>query len=256
MLANTLLMLGALFAVYGLSIMLVWSGTIFFLVWLVLAMITTGISIVMRRGLWQQLPSLLRKALGTVAVIGLFVVISLSSYVMYKSRTSTPNKAPNNLEWIIVLGAQVRGDGTPSKVLRYRLDSAITYLDAHPNCRAIVSGGQGFNEPTSEAGCMANYLLSHGITQERIVQETKSRNTVENILFSAQALREHGANPHHVPVGIVTNDFHMFRATGIAHKQGLKAAVGISAYSLPWYLPNNLLRECLGIAKDTIIGNM
>ncbi|ERI05106.1 hypothetical protein HMPREF9069_01028 [Atopobium sp. oral taxon 810 str. F0209] len=255
-LANILLIMGALLAAYGLSIMLVWSGTIFFLVWLALAMIATGIGIMMRRGLWQHLPSLLRKALGAATIIGLLVVISLSSYVMHKSRTSTPNKAPDNLEWIIVLGAQVRGDGSPSTVLRYRLDSAIAYLDTHPNCQAIVSGGQGLNEPTSEAECMANYLLSHGIAQERIVQEAKSRNTVENILFSAQVLKEHGANPHHVPIGIVTNDFHTFRATAIAHKQGLKAAVGISAYSLPWYLPNNLLRECLGIVKDTIAGNM
>ena len=50
------------------------------------------------------------------------------------------------LDYIIVLGAQVRKDG-PSPVLKYRLDKAVEYLNENPDTVCIVSGGQGSNEP-------------------------------------------------------------------------------------------------------------
>jgi uncharacterized SAM-binding protein YcdF (DUF218 family) len=238
------------------TIMLIWSGTTFFVVWYVLAALTGGVGLAMRLGKWQLLPFAARVTIGTMALVTTVSVIALSTYVMYESASSSSKKAPDNLEWIIVLGAQVRADGSASKVLSYRLDAALDYLEAHPTCNVIVSGGQGFNEPISEADCMETYLLDHGIAQERIVRETASKNTVENIVFSARILNERGVDARTVPLGIVTNDFHIFRATAIARKQGLGGAVGISAYSVPWYLPNNLLRECLGIAKDVVTGNM
>lgn len=256
MLANILLILSVFFACYGIAILLVWSGTSFFMVWFVLAALTAAAGIAARFGWWQALPPLLSKGIAALAFVACAFVIGLSVYIMHESRASAPRNAPDNLEWIVVLGAQVRADGSPSKVLRYRLDAALDYLDAHPRCRAIVSGGKGTNEPTSEAACMAAYLHDHGIADQRIVQEEASTNTRENLVLSAAKLQEHGADPHVVPVGIVTNDFHMFRARAIARKQGLAGAMGIAAYSVPWYLPNNLLRECFGVAKDMLVGNM
>ncbi len=61
---------------------------------------------------------------------------------------------PANLDAIIVLGAQVKADGSPSNVLRYRLETASDYLEANPQTVVVVSGGQGPNEPTTEAECM------------------------------------------------------------------------------------------------------
>lgn len=55
-----------------------------------------------------------------------------------------------NLDYMIVLGAQVHEDG-PSVVLKYRLDAAIDYLNENPDTNCIVSGGQGANEPFPEA---------------------------------------------------------------------------------------------------------
>ena len=57
-------------------------------------------------------------------------------------------------------------------------------------------------------------------------------------------------------MGIVTNDFHVYRAVHIARKAGLAHACGIAGYSTPLYLPNNLLRESLGLAKDFAVGNI
>lgn len=130
-----------------------------------------------------------------------------------------------DLDYVIVLGAQVRESG-PSKALRYRLDRTIDYLEENPDTICIVSGGQGHNEPFAEAQGMADYLQKHGIAENRIIQESKSESTMENIVNSKKLMRQENAS-----VGIVTNDFHMFRALQIAHANGLKQAQGIAASS-------------------------
>ena len=53
-------------------------------------------------------------------------------------------------------------------------------------------------------------------------------------------------------VGIVTNDFHVFRAVQIAKGQGLENICAIAAESKKFYLPNNMLREFLAVIKFVI----
>lgn len=86
-----------------------------------------------------------------------------------------------NLDYVVVLGAQVRKSG-PSKVLRYRLDTAINYLNENPGTICIVSGGKGPNEPVAEAQGMTNYLESYSIKKNRIIKEMKSKTTQEKHL--------------------------------------------------------------------------
>ena len=57
-------------------------------------------------------------------------------------------------------------------------------------------------------------------------------------------------------VGIVTNDFHVFRGVSIAQKQGYEDVYGVPAGSHRLYLPNNMLREFCGVCKDKLFGNM
>ena len=57
-------------------------------------------------------------------------------------------------------------------------------------------------------------------------------------------------------VGIVTNDFHVFRGVSIARKQGYEDVYGVPAGSHRLYLANNMLREFYGVCKDKLFGNM
>ena len=98
---------------------------------------------------------------------------------------------------------------------------------------------------------MARYLESCGIDAARIELEDASTNTVENLRNSRALLAGAGD-----AVGIVTNDFHVLRATRIAAKQGYANARGIAAPSGAWYVPNNVLREVMGVVKDFLFGNM
>ena len=66
-------------------------------------------------------------------------------------------KGIENLDYIVVLGCQVKGT-KPSKALKYRLDTAKEYMQANPETIAVLSGGQGKMEEISEAECMRRYL--------------------------------------------------------------------------------------------------
>lgn len=238
---------GAVCAAYGLTVMLAWSGTFFFAAWYAIGAALAAGGAAVRSGAWAALPAAARAAIAAAAAATLALSLGIGALVMGCAAT-----APSpGLDAIIVLGAQVRPDGTPSTVLRYRLDAAAAYLRENPGTRCIVSGGKGGNEPCSEAECMAAYLRESGIDDSRIVLEDRSRSTVENLRNSRELL---GAGTGRV--GIVTNDFHIFRACRIAARQGPSGACGISAPSDAWFLPNNLLREVACVAKDFLLGNI
>ena len=184
---------------------------------------------------------------GVAAALAAAVTLGVGALIL----TTAHEPAPEGLDELVVLGAQVRPDGSPSTVLRYRLDTAADYLRENPSTRCIVSGGKGANEPCSEAEAMARYLESCGIDAARIELEDASTNTAENLRNSRALLADAGD-----AVGIVTNDFHVLRATRIAAKQGYAHAHGIAAPSDTWYVPNNVLREVFGVAKDFLFGNM
>ena len=242
-----LIALGAAAIVYGASVMLIWSGSAFFAVWYVIGAALSGCGIAMRLGAWQALPRALRMFVGVAAALAAAATLGVAALIL----TTAHEPAPEGLDELVVLGAQVRPDGSPSTVLRYRLDTAADYLRENPSTRCIVSGGKGANEPCSEAEAMDLYLESCGIDAARIELEDASTNTVENLRNSRALLADAGD-----AVGIVTNDFHVLRATRIAAKQGYANAHGIAAPSDAWYVPNNVLREVMGVVKDFLFGNM
>lgn len=242
-----LIALGALAIVYGVSVMLIWSGSGFFAVWYVIGTLLAGCGVAIRVGAWRGLPRALRMFVGIAAALAAAITFGVAALIL----TTAHEPAPEGLDELVVLGAQVRPDGSPSTVLRYRLDTAADYLQKNPSTRCIVSGGKGANEPCSEAEAMARYLKSCGIDAARIELEDASTNTVENLRNSRALLADAGDT-----VGIVTNDFHVLRATRIAAKQGYANAHGIAAPSDAWYVPNNVLREVIGVVKDFLFGNM
>ena len=217
---------------YGVCIQAVGSGTRFYLVWMVLAALLVLIASGIQTRIWKVLPEIINRLLliGTVLfALSFFIIEGLIIRQMKQ-------KEPPALDYILVLGAQMRLDG-PSAVLRYRLDKAAAYLTDNPDTFVIVSGGKGANEPCSEAKGMQEYLIACGIQKERIQIEDQSKTTAENIKNSKSML------PPDAAVGLVTNNFHMFRALQLAKREGLTGVSGICAPSKAFYLPNNMLRE-------------
>ncbi len=153
----------------------------------------------------------------------------------------------DDAEYIVVLGARVNPDG-PSGALRNRTQTAYEYLAAHPDARAVLSGGQGADEPISEARCMHDLLIDMGIAPDRLIIEDASKDTSEN-LQNSFALIPDGAR-----AALVTNNFHMMRARALAKGMGRQVGgipVATSAISLPHYL----LREFAGVSYEFVRGN-
>ena len=238
--------LGILSAVYGGIAYTAHSGKLFFLIWFVIAGFFFLCALNAKKKLFQRLPKLLRRSIALIMVVGVGILVLCEVLIL----SHFHDKGAEGLDYLIVLGAQVRASG-PSVVLRYRLDAAYDYLVEHPDTVCIVSGGQGANEPRPEGIVMKEYLMSRGIEEARILVEDRSVNTAANIRNSLPFITDMDAE-----VGIVTNNFHVFRGVSIARKQGLKAASGIASPSHLIYLPNNLFREAFGVVKDFLAGNL
>lgn len=110
---------------------------------------------------------------------------------------------------MVILGCQVKPWG-PSILLQDRLDKALDYLEEHPDVQVVVSGGQGPDEPTTEAQAMYDYLTERGVEPERIWQEDQSHNTWQNVRYTLALLEEKGADTS-AGVVLVSSGFHLTR---------------------------------------------
>lgn len=245
---NLAMILGILFILYFLGIQIAAvHGTNFYFIWLAAGILLTGWAICMKKGiLIPRLPTWLRRGTLILSCLGFLLFFFVECLIL----SGFSAKGKEGLDYIIVLGAQMKTHG-PSRILKMRLDTAYDYLMDNPDTIAIVSGAKGDDEHVSEAQGMYDYLVGRGIEPERIMKEDKSYNTSQNINFSMAFL-----NKEEDSVGIVTNNFHIFRATHIAEKSGYRQVYGIAAPSELMMQGNNMLREFMGVMKDFLAGNI
>ncbi len=155
--------------------------------------------------------------------------------------------------YMVVLGAGLHGS-TPSKILSERIDAAYRYLASHPGVQCIVSGGQGQGEDLSEAQYMYNALTARGIDPARIWIEDQSTSTWENLQFTL-ALIEAQTGQRPEALGILSNEFHLYRAGLIAQQCGI-TPIGIPAETTYISLRiNYFLREIAGVWHFWIFGD-
>lgn len=152
---------------------------------------------------------------------------------------------------MIVLGCQVRSSG-PSILLQDRLDRALLYLKENPEMTVVVSGGQGPDEPTTEAQAMANYLIENGMEEDRILLEEESHNTAQNFEYSKKLLERENID-YSKGILVVSNGFHLSRSRMLAERVGFDH---ISTLAAPCsHLPSKLymyVREPLALVKSFI----
>ena len=155
-------------------------------------------------------------------------------------------KGEPDLEYVIVLGAKVKGE-RPSKALRERLDHAAEYLNENPDTKAILSGGQGDGEEITEAECMFRYLTGKGIDESRLIKEEHSTSTWENLKFSFELVNKPEAR-----VGVLTHNYHVYRGMLLAERVGFENVCGIAAPSESVMQLHYLVRECAAVLKERL----
>ena len=159
-------------------------------------------------------------------------------------------KKPDGTETVVVLGSRVHASG-PSLMTKARLDAAIEFMNKYPDSKCVLSGGQGPDEPFSEARGMAEYMLGKGISRDRLFLEDKSRDTYENLQFSKAIIEKEGLNPK---ISIVSNEFHLYRAGLIAKKLDLQYTT-IPGKSLMILFPAYYIRELYAIIAQWVFGS-
>lgn len=145
------------------------------------------------------------KALIALILVGVLGFSALEGVILVNGRTQISGEP----DIMIILGCQVKSYG-PSQTLQDRLDTALEYLKDHPDMTVVVSGGQGPDEPTSEAQCMFDYLAAAGFPAEQIIQEDASHNTAQNLRYTRALLDELGYDIQGSFL-VVSSNFHLAR---------------------------------------------
>ena len=226
---------------YSVAVYMVGSGTFSFIIWVFAGIFFGFLFLMERKKVWPKVPKVLKAGFGTLIGIGITIFLICQGCIL----TQFFSRGECGADYIIVLGAQMR-DWGPSVVYKSRLDSAIEYLNSNPNTKVIVTGGQGINESISEGEGGKNYLVEQGIEEDRIIVENKSCDTDENIRNALQFID----TTDELKIGIVTNNFHVFRGVLITKRYTDADVTGIAAFTEYLYLPNNMVRETFGILKD------
>ena len=127
---------------------------------------------------------------------------------------------------ILVLGAGVRNDGSPSHMLEDRLLTGIDLYNAGITRTLLMSGDHGHKD-YDEVNCMKNYAAAAGIPTEHIFMDHAGFSTYESMYRAKEVF---GAEK----IIIVTQEYHLYRALYVAEALGLDA-VGVSADLRTYY---------------------
>lgn len=185
----------------------------------------------------------------TVCLVLGLLVVAVTEVFIIRASLGDPRE---QVAYMVVLGAKVRDSG-PSMALWERIRAAADYLEEHPDTIAIVSGGQGPDEPMTEAKAMYEELLALGIDPDRVWMEEKATSTWENLNFTLDMIEEKtGERP--TKLGILSSEYHLFRAKLFAKECGVEA-VGIPARTTRLSQKiNHFMREVAGVWHYLILG--
>ncbi len=184
-------------------------------------------------------PKWLEMVVSCVFPVAIFIFLAVEIRIFAEAFKRQEKKC----DYLIVLGAQIQGELVTDSLKR-RLDKAIQYVEKFPETLIIVSGGKGTDEFISEAEAMKKYLLQQGIRTECVLMEDQSTTTKENLEFSAVMISDMDCS-----VGIVTNNFHIYRARQYARKTGYRNTYGIPAGCSKVLLLNYAVREFFAVWK-------
>ena len=145
---------------------------------------------------------------------------------------------------ILVLGCGLRDDGSPSQMLRDRLDIAIAAYRTGAAPKLLMSGDHS-SPDYDEVNAMKNYAISKGVPSEDIFMDHAGFSTYES-MYRAKAI--FGCER----IIIVTQRYHLYRALHNAQAMGMQAlglSSSVRSYARQRYFD---IREVAARVKDTL----
>lgn len=184
-------------------------------------------------------------ALFCLGITGGLAVFGLSSFVKNRTADKIVNEteaAKLDADCILVLGCGVREDGTPSLMLRDRLETGVALYEAGVAPKLLMSGDHG-RKDYDEVNLMKDYAMEKGIPSEDIFMDHAGFSTYDSMvrardIFCAKT------------VVIVSQEYHLYRALYLAEKLGLEA-YGVPALDVNYRgQAYREFREMLARSKD------
>lgn len=176
-------------------------------------------------------------------------VFAINGYVIHKTRTKILSvdeaAALSDVDCIIVLGASVKPDKTPSNMLYDRIMTGVNLYKAGASENIIMSGDHGSYD-YNEVGTMKTYAINAGVPSEAVFMDHAGFSTYESMYRAKEIF---GANK----IIIVSQKYHLYRAIYLAE------ALGMEAYGVPADLRSysgqskREIREILARNKDFIM---
>jgi uncharacterized SAM-binding protein YcdF (DUF218 family) len=182
----------------------------------------TLLSIVLR---WRRTAVTLLSAALLVLFATLYTTAGSVLLQALESRFPRPAADPADVACMIVLGGAFETEVTTARGGIELNQSADRFVEAlrlallHPQAKILVSGGDGSlsGEYEGDAAASLRFFEAFGLTRDRMVMETTSRNTDENAANSRQILAGTGLSD----CLLITSAFHMPRSVGLFRKAGL-----------------------------------
>ena len=193
----------------------------------------------MRKGN-QKVKKVISALLIVVILISFLLIffLAINRLVMVGAGKITERESDYSIEKkydaIVVLGAGLKADGTPSNMLRDRLNGAIEIYKKGVAHKIIVSGDCA-DEYYDEVSAMRNYCIDNGVPEEDVIRDDKGFSTYETM---DNVVRKMG----YKKIMVVTQEYHIYRSVYLARRMGADAD-GFSTDSLDYIFLAQRYRE-------------
>jgi vancomycin permeability regulator SanA len=171
------------------------------------------------------MPKISRKTILKLTLAGFFCVIAFILSIIFYVRTANLDKivSVNNTpqaQAIIILGASLKPDGSPSDALKDRLIRGAELYNLNKAPKIIITGDDGQNN-SDEVSEMKKYLVSINIPELDIIRDDHGYRTYESCKRAKEEFQINNAI-------IVTQQFHLVRALYICNTLGVNS-VGVAS---------------------------
>ena len=182
-----------------------------------------------------------------VSLFGIIAFLAVNGYVRITSEKEIASieelqEMEEKIDAVLVLGAQVKADGSPSVMLKERLDTGIQIYQSGITDRIIMSGDHG-SDDYDEVNVMKDYAIERGVPSEHIFMDHAGFSTYESMYRAKEIFQAEN-------IIVVTQNYHLYRALYGAEAMGLQAkgvACDTADYSGDTY---RKIREMAAVAKD------
>ena len=158
-----------------------------------------------------------------------------------------------------------------------RIDKAIEYSKIYKRCKFVLTGARGANEPIEEAIYMKNYMTDRGMDERRLIIDTYSYNTYQNVYNSLNLIKKDVLirnkkeriitrpfkstdkeyfDLDFLNIGFMSSEFHLTRINMMAKKVGIYRPYDISCNTRNLYKPYMYIREDLSLFKAFVLNQL